>query len=71
MDSHQFGLFLFETINTAWNQDSELINEHTTKPRGYGKTLNPIEPRESQQRLVSVQHNITETTNVESKNPFR
>ena len=38
---------------------------------GYGKTLNPIEPRESQQRLVSVQHNITETTNVESKNPFR
>ena len=49
VDSHQFGLFLLSTINTELNQDSELITEFTTKPRGYGKTLNPIEPRESKQ----------------------
>ena len=47
VDYHIFGLVLFDTINTAWNRDSEFINEFTTQPRGCGKTLNTIEPSES------------------------
>ena len=69
--SRRFGLFLFNTINTKWNRDSELITEFTTQPQGYGETLNPIEPSESQQQVVYVHHTLTETTNVESENPFR
>ena len=71
MDSHQFGLFLFGTINTTWNRYLELINEFTTQPRGYGETINTIEPSEPQQLVIYVQHTLTETTHVESDNPFR
>ena len=59
VDSHQFGLFLFGTINTTWNRYLELINEFTTQPRGYGKTINPIEPSEPQQRVIYVQHTLS------------
>ena len=48
LDSHRFGVFLFNTIFTIWKLYSELITEFTTQPRGYGKTLNLIEPSESQ-----------------------
>ena len=41
-----------------------------TQSREYGETINPIEPSESQQRVVSVHRNLTETTNIESNNPF-
>ena len=71
VDSHQFCLFLFENINTTRNRDSELITEFTTQPQGYGKTPNPIEPKKSQQRVISGQHILTENINVESENPFR
>ena len=53
VDSHQFGLFLFNNINTTWNQDSELIN----------KTTNPIKPSKSKHSSVCVHHNLTETAN--------
>ena len=62
--SHRFGSFLLETINATWNCYSELITEFTTQPRGYGETINPIEPSKSQQQVVSVQRNLIETTNV-------
>ena len=71
VDCHQFCLFPFNTINTTWNQDSKLITEFTTQSLEYSETVNPIEPSESQHRVVSVQHTLTETTNVESDNPFR
>ena len=69
--SHRFGSFLLETINATWNCYSELITEFTTQPRGYGKTLDPIEHSESQHRVFSVQCSLTETTNIESGSPFR
>ena len=65
MDSHLFCVSLLDTINTTWNQDSELIPELKTQPLGYGKTINTIEPNKSQERVVSVQRNLTETTNIE------
>ena len=71
VDSHRFCLFLFDSITNTCNQDSELINEFTTQHRGYGEALNIIEPNESQQRVVSIHHTLTETANVEYENPFR
>ena len=71
VDSHQFRLLFFNTINTTWNWYSELINEFTTQPWRYGETINPIEPIKSQHNVVSVHHTLTKNANLESENPFR